>query len=322
MTGAAGFIGSELVSLLLEKGYHVIAVDDLSKGKRDSLPQEHGKFCFILSDLRNRKDAMKYIKDCDWVIHLASQAYGVAHCSKAHAETFLLNSQINANVVEAVMTNGIPGLLAMSSSCVYSDQIPDEMTEDLGFHGEPEQANWGYGWAKRALEVAVNAAIRDHRCEGVIVRPVNIYGANYGWFGESSHVIPSVVKRLLDGEDPLIIWGDGMQARNFMHVRDASRALLELSLHAPSGTTVNLGDEQAVSINEIVCRLKEIFNIQTRIEHDLNKPTGRKVKCVSSERLKKTVPGFAPVVSLIEGLKEMKQWYDLHKESGAFDKPS
>ena len=319
MTGAAGFIGSELVRQLLNKGFVVDAVDDLSKGLRSNLPaHENDQFKFYLADLRDRNTALEFIKECDWVIHLASQAYGVAYCSKSHAATFLLNSQINANVIEAVKENRIPGLLAVSSSCVYSDQIPDIMTEDQGFFDEPETVNWGYGWAKRMLEVAVLAGVKDGSYEGVVVRPVNIYGASYGWFGENSHVIPSITKRILDGENPIVVWGDGTQARNFMHVRDAARALMEFSLHAPSGTVVNLGDEEATSIKDIVLSLKDLFSLDFQIEYDPTRPVGRKVKSVSSQLMKKILPGFEQEVSLKQGLKEMKIWYDRHKAMGSF----
>ena len=319
VTGAAGFIGSELVRLLLHKGFKVHAVDDLSKGLRSNLPeQENDQFSFTLADLRDRNAALMTIRNCDWIIHLASQAYGVAYCSTNHSETFLLNSQINANVIEAVKENHIPGVLVASSSCVYSDTAPDGMTEDLGFHQEPEKVNWGYGWAKRMLEVALMAGVKDRLFEGVVVRPVNAYGASYGWFGEYSHVIPSIVKRILDGENPLVVWGDGTQARSFMHVKDVVRALLDLSLKAPSGTVVNLGDEQATSINEIVQILRDIFNVDFQIQYDTSKPTGRKVKSVSSVLLKKILPDFVQEITLQEGLKEMKGWYDRHKAMGSF----
>jgi len=319
VTGAAGFIGGELVHKLLRHGYRVLAVDDLSKGERSNLPEkENDRFRFYLEDLRNRNAALKVIRDCDWVIHLASQAYGVAYCSKSHASTFLLNSQINANVIEAVKENRIPGLLAVSSSCVYSDTIPDIMTEDLGFFDEPESVNWGYGWAKRMMEVAVLAGVKDSTYEGMVVRPVNIYGASYGWFGEHSHVIPSLVKRILDGENPLCVWGDGTQARNFLHVRDAARALLESSIHAPNGAVFNLGDEQATSINEIADMLKDLLSVDFQVTYDPEKPTGRKVKKVSSRLLKEILPDFTPQVSMQEGLKEMKEWYERHKSKGSF----
>lgn len=318
VTGAAGFIGSELVPLLLREGFRVVAVDDLSKGRRESLPEESKQFVFTLADLRDRSTALHVIRNCDWLIHLASQAFGIAYCSKSHAETFILNSQINANVIESVIKNGITGLLAVSSSCVYSDETPDGITEDLGFLGEPEYANWGYGWAKRMLEVGVLAAVRDGKCEGVVVRPVNVYGPNYGWFGKYSHVIPSLVKRILDGEDPVTVWGDGSQARSFMHVKDVARALLDLSLSAPNGIAVNLGDEQATTINEIMNMLRDILGVDFKVRHDLTKPTGRKVKSVSSHLLRKILPEFKPVISLREGLTEMKFWYDRHKALGSF----
>lgn len=318
VTGGAGFVGSELVSLLLKEGFEVHVIDDLSKGLRSSLPKDSEQFVFVKADLRDRSNTLSVVRDCDWVMHLASQAYGVAYCSKNHAMTYLLNSQINSNVIEAVLRNGIPGLLAVSSSCVYSDETPDGMTENLGFQGEPEIANWGYGWAKRMLEVAVLAAVSEGKCEGVVVRPVNIYGANYGWFSEDSHVIPSLVKRVLDGENPVTIWGDGTQARSFIHVKDAAQALLELSFRAPSGTVVNLGDENATSINEIVDMLREIFKLEFHVKHDPDRPTGRKIKSVSSQFLRKILPEFVPKVPLREGLKEMKGWYEKHKALGSF----
>jgi nucleoside-diphosphate-sugar epimerase len=318
VTGAAGFIGGELVALLLSKGFKVLAVDDLSKGQRENLPEESNSFTFTLADLRDRSAALQVIRGCDWVFHLASQDYGVAYCSKSHAVTFLLNCQINANVVEAVVENAIPGLLAVSSSCVYSDETPDGMTENLGFQGEPERANWGYGWAKRMLEVAILAAVKDGKCEGIVVRPVNLYGPNYGWFGEYSHVIPTLVKRILDGENPLVIWGDGTQARSFMHVKDTVQALFEISLRAPNGTVVNLGDEHATSIDELVKILGDIFKKDFRVEYDVTKPTGRRVKSVSSQLLGEILPEFKPIISLTDGLKGMENWYKRHKASGTF----
>jgi nucleoside-diphosphate-sugar epimerase len=318
VTGAAGFIGSELVRLLLKEGYRVHAVDDLSKGRRDSLPEEGPSFTFTLADLRDRGASMRALSSCDWVIHLASKAYGVAYCSKRHASTFLLNCQINANVIEAVIENGVPGITGMSSSCVYSDDTPDGMTEDQGFAGEPETANWGYGWAKRMLEVGLLAAARDGHCEGIVVRPVNVYGPGYGWFGEYSHVIPTLVKKILDGENPLLIWGDGTQARSFLHVRDVARALTELSLHAPNGTVVNLGDEEATTINEIAQLLQEVFGIRVPVTYDPTRPSGRKVKNVSSRRLKEILPWFQETVPMRRGLAEMASWYERHMTLGTF----
>ncbi len=318
VTGATGFIGSVLVELLLAKGHTVLAVDDLSKGARSSLPPDSDRFTFTRADLRDRNTALKVIRDCDWVIHLASHAYGVAYCSRNHANAFFLNSQINANTLEAVAENHIPGILSVSSSCVYSDDAPDGMPEEAGFIGDPELTNWGYGWAKRMLEIATLAAVQDSKCEGVIVRPVNVYGANYGWFGENSHVIPALVKRVLSGERPLKVWGDGNQARSFMHVKDIARCMPDISLKAPNATVVNIGDEHAISINDILAQLRDVFDMDFEVRYDLSKPTGRKVKSVSGKKLRELLPGFQPSVSLRDGLMQMREWYYSHRAFGSF----
>jgi GDP-L-fucose synthase len=320
VTGAAGFVGSVLADLLLHHRIAVIAVDDLSKGDRASLPADgHPNFTFVRTDLRDRAAAQAVIRDCDWVIHLASQAFGIAYGDKHHAAGFLLNCQINANVLEAVIGNRVRGVLVASSSCVYP--VPSgsaRLTEDDGFAAEPEPATHGYGWAKRMLEVAALAAARERLCEAVVLRPVNIYGASYGWFGENSHVIPTLVKRMLDGENPLTIWGDGGQVRNFIHVSDVARAMLQLSLHAPSGTVVNVGPPDAVSINEVLDILRQELRVECRILRDLSKPTGTLIKDVSVARLQSLLPDYRPQVKLREGLREMQQWYARHKQAGHF----
>jgi len=168
----------------------------------------------------------------------------------------------------------------------------DPLGEEAGFLGEPEAANYGYGWAKRMLEIAVLTAARDGKCEGIVARPVNVYGASYGWFGEQSHVIPSLVKRMLDGEDPLTIWGDGSQVRNFIHVSDAARGFVEMSRRLPSGTVVNLGPKDAASIKDIVDILRQELNVPCRVDHDLSKPTGPTNKQVSAARLRALLPDY------------------------------
>lgn len=319
VTGAAGFVGSTVVQLLLRDAVRVTAVDDLSKGDRRSLPDDAPGFTFVRADLRDRAAALSVITGGDWVIHLASQAFGVGYGARNHSTGFLLNAQINANVVEATIVNGVPGLLAASSSCVYPHRNGAALfTEDDGFEGQPEAANHGYGWAKRMLEVAVLEAVRDGKCEAVIVRPVNIYGASYGWFGADSHVIPSLVKRMLDGENPLTIWGDGSQVRNFIHVRDVAHAMIELSCRAPSSTVVNLGPEEPTTINEILEILQQELNVSCSIVRDLSRPTGPVVKNVSVHRLRELLPDYHPRVGMREGLREMRSWYERHKQAGHF----
>ena len=96
--------------------------------------------------------------------------------------------------------------MAVSSSCVYPDAAPVPTPELDAFVAEPEEVNAGYGWAKRIQELACGYFSREHGMKITILRPFNLYGANYPWRSmERAHVIPSLVKRVLDGEDPLVV---------------------------------------------------------------------------------------------------------------------
>src|SRR5262249_43582021 len=138
------------------------------------------------------------------------------------------NERITNNLISALARQPLVHLLVASSSCIYPDDGPETIPELPLFEGEPEIANWGYGWAKRFLEQKSTMLARETGIPVTIVRPFNIYGERYRWVDTASQAIPMLVKKVLDGDDPVVVWGSGKQRRNYLHAGECADAMLGL----------------------------------------------------------------------------------------------
>jgi nucleoside-diphosphate-sugar epimerase len=196
-----------------------------------------------------------------------------------------------------------------SSSCVYPDEGPDTVPE-LPLHtGEPELANWGYGWAKRMLEQKMLMLARETGVPLSIVRPFNIYGERYTWLGEESQAIPMLVKKVMDGDDPVVIWGSGMQRRNYLHAVDCADAMAGL-VEAGFTGAVNIGGEDTVTLLGLVETICRAAARRPRLVTDPTKPEGRRVKSADSTLLRRAYPGFARRIDLEQGIARMIKWHE------------
>jgi nucleoside-diphosphate-sugar epimerase len=222
----------------------------------------------------------------------------------------LHNEQVNNSVLAAISEHRPHYVLAASSSCVYCDDGPDTIHEIGVFEGEPEMANWGYGWAKRFLEQKLQVLTRERAIPVVIVRPFNIFGERSRWVGSYSGAIPMLVKKILDKEDPVIVWGSGKQRRNYLHAEDCARVMVELVARKYCGPPVNIGVEETVSVAELVKSICEISGRSPIIEFDLKRPEGRFIKSADSTKLRAALDDYPIVTIPLEvGLRRMLNWY-------------
>ncbi len=141
-----------------------------------------------------------------------------------------------------------------------------------------------------------------------IVRPFNIYGERYSWFGNGSSAIPMQVKKVMDGDDPVVIWGSGAQRRNYVHAIDCADAMAGLVENDFTGT-VNIGTEDTVSLRELVETICQVAGKRPKLVIDTTKPEGRRVKAADSTLLRQAYPNFRCSVGLKEGLARMIGWY-------------
>jgi nucleoside-diphosphate-sugar epimerase len=308
VTGGAGLIGSFLTNRLVAAGARVVVADDFSKSRREFLASAASQIEIREGDLEQIDAMQKALAGTEVVFHLASRAFGIGYSAENHLAIVQHNERITNNLLHVLARRPIEHLLVASSSCVYPDDAPTPLSERLLFTGEPESANSGYGWAKRFLEQKMTLLARHTGVPLTIVRPFNIYGEHYRWVGEASQAIPMLVKKVMGGVDPLVIWGSGNQRRNYLHAVDCADAMAGLVECGFTGT-VNIGTEETVSLRDLGERICCLAGTNMQLVYDLEKPEGRVVKSADSTRLRVAYPGFRVSISLDEGLRRMLGWY-------------
>ncbi len=309
VTGGCGFIGSYLVEELVAAGAQVTVVDNLATGRLENLSAVRDSIDFIEGDLHDFDTCLRAARTSDTVLNLAGLAFGLEYSMKHHGEMLYHNAIIQLQMLEAARCAGIERFLVTSSSCVYPDDAPIptpelEVTDQL-----PEDVNRGYGWAKRLAELQAGYYQKEYDLEIAICRPFNPYGGRYIWAGEKSHVIPTLVKKVMDGNDPMVVWGSGRQRRNFLHVRDAARLMMLITQNVTDATPVNIGYDEDVSIADLVGIILEVSGRSPAVEFDTTKPEGRFRKCPDATRLRSVTDGYSPTITLHEGIQEMIDWY-------------
>ncbi len=316
VTGGLGLIGSFLCEQLVQAGAHVILVDDESKGTWRYVPDLREHVEYRQGSLEDPQFAQYALRGCEIVFHLASRAYGVGFSQANNFEMFRFNDLINTNVLDAVAMHQVNQALVVSSSCIYPDDGPTPMNDCMPVTGEPERVNWGYGWAKRILEQKAVIYMKETGIPITVVRPFNIYGEHYNWVGQNSQAMPMLVKRVLDCEKPVTIWGTGNQRRNYIHALDCARVMMRLVENGYFDRPVNIGAETTVSVRELVQMIAEAASLKVELVADRTKPEGRFIKSADSRLLSAALGGdFKFVVHLEEGVRRMIGWY-LHTFTG------
>lgn len=308
VTGGAGLIGSFLVERLIALGARVVVADDFCKGRRDYLAGVLDRVEIREGDLERPEAMAQALAGAEVVFHLASRIYGIGYAADHHLAILEQNERITNNLIHVLARRPVAHLVVASSSCVYRDDGPDTIPELPLFAGEPEAANRGYGWAKRMLEQKAAMLARETGSRLTIVRPFNVYGERYTWAGEASQAVPMLVKKVMDGNDPVAIWGSGRQRRNYLHAVDCADAIVGLVSAGFTGA-VNVGTEETVTVTELVETICRLASRHPRLAADATRPEGRRTKSADATLLRRAYPGFRVTVGLEQGMLRMLGWY-------------
>jgi len=303
VTGGGGFIGSYLTELLVAEGARVTVADDLSSGSLSRIAAVRDDVRFLEVDVGSPEGAEEATTGQEVVLNLAALATGIEYNRRHRAETFTTNMRIASAVIEAAARNGVDRFLVVSSACVYPHDAPVPTPESAGDVGVPEPTNQGYGWAKRMAEHLGRYYAEETRMSVAVCRPFNAYGARDHWNEATSHVIPGLIKRVVEGEDPLVVWGSGNQTRSFLHVRDAATGMMLIAERASTPDPINIGIDVEISIRALIDLIVKLSGRTPRLTFDTSKPDGYARRCADPTRLR-AVTGWVPSTPLEEGLKE------------------
>lgn len=308
VTGGAGFIGSHLVELLVGKEAKVTVADNLENGNLDYLKDVKEKIRFLKKDLEILDKAREACRGQEIVLNLAAKVGGIGFNKKHSGTMFRDNILINTIVLEAARQEGVERFLVVSSACVYRRDCSIPTPEEEGFEGVPEPTNEGYGWSKRMAEVQGRLYAQEFGMKIGIARPYNAYGPRDHFDPEKSHVIPALIKRIFNGEDPLVVWGSGNQSRAFLYVEDFARGLMEAIEKYPVPDPINIGTNEETKIKNLVKLLLKLLDKNPKVIFDTSKPEGQPRRNCDVRKAKEKI-GFEARVRLEEGLEKTVEWY-------------
>ncbi|MFA6391466.1 MAG: NAD-dependent epimerase/dehydratase family protein [Patescibacteria group bacterium] len=314
VTGGAGFIGSHLVEMLVAQGSVVTVPIRSEDSNIDFLAGIKDKIHIVIVDLMNFDNVVSATKNQDIVMNLAAKVGGIEYNIKNPASIFRDNVQIFLNVIEACRLNNVERLLVTSSACVYPRFCTIPTPEEEGFKDMPEPTNDGYGFAKRVEEFLGQKYAKQYGMKIAIARPYNAFGPRDNFNPESSHVIPALIKKVLDAPDgsTVEVWGNGKQSRAFLYVEDFARGLMEITEKYAVADVLNIGTNKETTIEDLVNLIVKLSNKQVKIHFDATKPTGQPRRNCDNRKAKEKI-AFEANISLSDGLKRTIDWYIQNK---------
>jgi len=302
VTGGAGFLGSAVRRVLVERG----ATDVVVPRSRDY-------------DLTDRVATAKLFDEArpGLVIHLAARVGGIGANMEHPAEIYLANLLMGTYVIEEARRTGAGKTVLVGTICSYPKFTPVPFSEENLWDGYPEETNAPYGIAKKALLVHAQANRDQYGQSSVYVLPANLYGPGDKFNESVSHVIPALVKRFVDAKrtsaSAVTVWGTGTATREFLYVDDAATGIVDAAQRYDGAQPVNLGTSEEISIRDLAELIAKLVGFQGELEWDTSRPDGQPRRRVDASRARELF-GFEARVPLEEGLRRTIAYYEANPD--------
>ncbi len=308
VTGGLGFIGSHLTSKLVESGSRVTILDNVSNPSFSREDQIQKDIELIRGECKDPMTAKRACKGKQVVMNLAAKVAGVAYNQTHKGSMLSENLLIQATMMEAAQKAGVTRFLAVSSAVVYPPDAKIPTPEFEGLRGEPEEVNEGYGWAKRMNELLARYYHEEFGFEVAVVRPYNCYGPGDHFFPTPTHVVPSLIRRVMEEEDPVVVWGSGRQTRAFLYVEDLVQGMMLVTEKYAVADPVNLGSNEEVTMAQLIETIVRVSGKTVNVVFDTTKPDGSPRRSSDNRKAKEKI-GFVADTKLEEGLRRTIEWY-------------
>jgi len=302
VTGGAGFLGSLVVRKLRDRG-----------ATRVFVPRS-AEF-----DLRE-KEAIKRALDWatpDVVIHLAAVVGGIGANRDNPGRFFYDNAIMGIQLMEQARLAGVRKFVAVGTVCAYPKFAAVPFREDDLWNGYPEETNAPYGLAKKTLLVQGQAYRDQYGFNSIYLLPVNLYGPGDNFDPRSSHVIPALIRKVLEakerGDDHIVAWGTGSASREFLYVEDAAEGIVLATERYDGREPVNLGAGREVTIKELIETIARLCEFKGEIRWDVSKPDGQPRRMLDTSRARELF-GFEAKTDFEDGLRRTIDWYASTRE--------
>ena len=304
VAGGAGFVGANLIKRLLLLGADVTAT---LYEKPPSI--ESNDIKYVQCDLRIPEDCKKVCENIDYIFMCAANTSGAKVMATTPLVHLTPNILMNVNMLEAAYEANVEKFLFMSSNTVYP--LTDYSVKEDDVTNEFYQSYHIVAWMKRFTEIICDmyASRIKKPMKTIVVRPGNLYGPHDKFDKEKSKVIPALIRRAVEKQNPFVVWGDGMDLKDFLYIDDYIDGMLLAMEKMDEFQPINIANGETVTIRDV---LKEILNSadykDAPIEYDSSKPTMIPKRMIDISLANKILV-WKPKVSLKEGIKKTVDWY-------------
>jgi GDP-L-fucose synthase len=295
VTGGGGFLGSHLVERLQADGHDVSVA-------------RHADY-----DLTRWDDAERLFRDArpERVFHVAGEVGGIGANRANPGRFWYANLMMGAHVLELSREQAIDKLVIVGTVCAYPKFAAVPFREDDLWNGYPEETNAPYGVAKKSILVGAQSYREQYGLNSIFLLPANLYGPRDNFDLKTSHVIPDLIRKMLESRDRVVLWGDGSPTREFLYVDDCVEGLALAGERYDGADPVNLGTGEEISIRELAELIAELTGFEGEIEWDTSMPNGQPRRSLDASRARELF-GFEARTPLREGLERTITWYREH----------
>lgn len=305
VTGGTGTIGVVIVERLVALGANVtvVSIDNMERVKAVL----DDPSIFRWGDLSDYKTCIDVAKGQDYVFHLMAVKSNTQKGFSKVASAYVPFLMCNTNMMEAAFRCSVSRYMFVGSIGQYPN-IPIRHEDDV-WNGPPEANDRYMGIAKRAGEAQAETYLHEHGWDAVkIVRLSNVYGPYDDFDPRTAQVIPALINRMINGENPVKIAGDGTVVRDLIYSEDAVKGMLIALEKAPPCIPINIGSGNGYTIKKVVETIADLVPNKPNIQWDISRPIGDKVRILSTQRAKDLL-NFEAKTSLYEGIKKTIEWY-------------